>query len=476
MSYWTTLLAIVAGLCLAFGLLELFYGWYRTSRRTLHIQFATFAILYSAAVLSARAAYGAGSPAGYLEAESNTAVFAALAYIALVWFVAAYSEVRPTKVLAVLTGVFAAVAIAGVFSPDLIVGEAAGVSVLELPWGEQVYVYAGEDAALTPLAILAQVATLIFLVVATVRKYRQGGGAGGGFLAVGVGWFVVTVAADLVVDSGAVDFVYLSDIGFLGFVIAMSTELVRDTIDAERDLLAIQSNLVALVDERTSELRQAQANLVEQAAERAAADERDRLARDLHDAVTQTLFSVNLIASSLPRLWKEDPEQAERSAAELQRLTRGAMAEMRTMLRELRPHTIEETGLDSLIGQLAEGLAARHDLESVVRVELSGTLPPEVHVTVYRITQEALNNTAKHADATRLSISVSDDTGGVKVRIDDDGCGFDPDAVRDGSMGLNIMQERATAIGALLSIKSAAGAGTSVRFAWPAPADRQADS
>ena len=102
-----------------------------------------------------------------------------------------------------------------------------------------------------------------FLVVATVRKYRQGGGAGGGFLAVGVGWFVATVVADLVVDSGAVDFVYLSDIGFLGFVVAMSTELVRDTIDAERDLLAIQSNLVELVDERTSELRQAQAELVE---------------------------------------------------------------------------------------------------------------------------------------------------------------------------------------------------------------------
>jgi signal transduction histidine kinase len=475
-SYWTTLLAIVAGLCLAFGLLELFYGWYRTSRRTLHIQFATFAILYSGAVLSARAAYGAGSPVGYLEAEGNTAVFASLAYIALLWFVAAYSGFRPTKFLAVLTGAFAAVAIAGVLSPDLIVGEAAGVSSLELPWGEQVYIYTGEDAPLTPLAILAQLATLVFLVVATVRKYRRRDDAGGGFLAVGVGWFVATVVADLVVDSGAVEFIYLSDIGFLGFVVAMSTELVRDTIDAERDLLAIQSNLVELVDERTSELRQAQADLVERAAEQATTAERDRLARDLHDAVTQTLFSVNLIASSLPRLWREDPEQAERSAAELQRLTRGAMAEMRTMLRELRPQTIEETSLDSLIGQLVEGLAARHDLESDVRVETSGTLPPEVHVAVYRITQEALNNTAKHADASRLSVSVSDDSGGVKLRVEDDGRGFDSGNVGDGSMGLGIMRERASAIGATLSVTSAMGAGTSVRFAWPAPAERRVDS
>jgi signal transduction histidine kinase len=145
------------------------------------------------------------------------------------------------------------------------------------------------------------------------------------------------------------------------------------------------------------------------------------------------------------------------------------MAEMRTMLRELRPQTIEETSLDSLIGQLVEGLAARHDLESDVRVETSGTLPPEVHVAVYRIIQEALNNTAKHADASRLSVSVSDDSGGVKLRVEDDGRGFDSGNVGEGSMGLGIMQERASAIGATLSVTSAMGAGTSVRFAWRRP-------
>ena len=220
------------------------------------------------------------------------------------------------------------------------------------------------------------------------------------------------------------------------------------------------------------------ARLYEQAERSAVAAERSRLARDLHDAVTQTLFSASLIAEVLPRIWERHPDEGRRRLEELRELTRGALAEMRTLLLELRPSALIEAELGDLLRQLAESITGRARVPVSVEVEGECALPPEVKVALYRIAQEALNNVAKHAAASQATVSLrclsphpspTREGGGVELRISDDGRGFDPQGVPPESLGLGIMRERAEAIGAALRIKSQVGQGTQVVVAWPNP-------
>jgi len=211
------------------------------------------------------------------------------------------------------------------------------------------------------------------------------------------------------------------------------------------------------------------ARRVEQAQTAAAAEERSRLARELHDSVTQILFSVNLIALSLGRQWKRNPDMAARSTAELQRLTRGALAEMRTLLRELRPQTIAATELSTLLKQLSDGVSARHDIPTDLDVGQTSELPPEVHIAFYRIAQEALSNVTKHAEASQVAIELVCEAAAVQLTITDDGQGFDTNDVPPECMGLDIIRERAEAVGATIKITSQPGAGTSIVVAWPIP-------
>jgi signal transduction histidine kinase len=208
-----------------------------------------------------------------------------------------------------------------------------------------------------------------------------------------------------------------------------------------------------------------------QAAETAVAAERDRLARELHDAVTQTLFSASLIAEVLPRLWERDPAQAATRLAELRELTRGALAEMRTLLLELRPAALTETSLADLLNQLATGTMGRTRLPVTVRVEGEGALPPEIQVAFYRIAQESLNNVIKHAAATAVSLEFTRHEAAIELAITDDGCGFDPADTQSQSLGLAIMRDRAQQIGATLTIASAPDQGTHIRVRCPLPPD-----
>jgi signal transduction histidine kinase len=209
--------------------------------------------------------------------------------------------------------------------------------------------------------------------------------------------------------------------------------------------------------------------LFEQAQEMAVAEERGRLARELHDSVTQILFSVNLIALSLGRLWKRNPEMAARSTDELQRLTRGALAEMRTLLRELRPQSIATTELSTLLKQLSDGVSARHDVPVDLGVGQDCELPPGVHVAFYRIAQESLSNVTKHAEASQVAVELVCEAAAVQLKITDDGQGFEPNNVPAACMGLDIMRERAEAVGATLTITSQSGSGTSIIVTWPIP-------
>jgi nitrate/nitrite-specific signal transduction histidine kinase len=214
------------------------------------------------------------------------------------------------------------------------------------------------------------------------------------------------------------------------------------------------------------------ARLYAQAEETAANIERNRLARDLHDAVSQTLFSASLIAEVLPRVYERDPEQGRERLLELQQLTRGALAEMRTLLLELRPAALAEASLPDLLRQLGEAVAGRSRIPIDVRIDTAAEIPAEVGVALYRIAQEALNNVAKHSEAEHGSVSLRDrggdelEGGARELVVADDGCGFDPAAVRPGSLGLGIMAERAEAIGARLQVESSPEEGTRVTVLW----------
>jgi PAS domain-containing protein len=136
-----------------------------------------------------------------------------------------------------------------------------------------------------------------------------------------------------------------------------------------------------------------------------AAEERNRLARDLHDSVTQVLFSASLVAEVLPQMWQRNPEMAQISLEELRRLTRGALAEMRTMLLELRPSAVIKTPLGELLAQLTEAVTSRTGLPFQLFLEQIPSLPAEVHTSFYRVAQEGLNNVVKHAQASLVTVS-----------------------------------------------------------------------
>jgi PAS domain S-box-containing protein len=204
----------------------------------------------------------------------------------------------------------------------------------------------------------------------------------------------------------------------------------------------------------------------EQLEETAAGAERERLARELHDAVTQALFSASLIADTLPRVWEHDPVEARRGLEEIYRLTHGALAEMRNLLFELRPDALSEQNLGVLLRQLTVGMMARTRTSFTTTVEGEPSLPSEVRVALYRIAQETLNNITKHAQASKATVSLHNEPDRVTLRICDDGQGFDPEDVQPERLGLRIMRERAQAIGATFSIKSHPAQGTEVTVVW----------
>jgi PAS domain S-box-containing protein len=214
--------------------------------------------------------------------------------------------------------------------------------------------------------------------------------------------------------------------------------------------------------EEALEVAQAQAKRL------ATLEERHRIARDLHDAVSQTLFTSSLITETVAR--RDDiPEPLRPTLAELYRLNRGALAEMRILLLELRPDQLTRADLSTQLQQLIDALRARKRVEATLRTKVEAPLLKEIHVTFYRIAQEAFNNLIKHSQAKAVEISFTSTDKRVELRIRDDGVGFDRATVA-GGLGLIGMQERAEEIDATLKITSQVGQGTEIKLVWkPAP-------
>ena len=211
------------------------------------------------------------------------------------------------------------------------------------------------------------------------------------------------------------------------------------------------------------------AELYEQAQTLAAFEERQRLARNLHDAINQSLFSAGIIAEVLPRLWEKDPDQVPQSLGDLRRLIRGAQAEMRALLAELRPSTLTDSNLGDLLLLLGNALSARIDIPVIVNVQKEVVLSNEIQIAFYRVCQEALSNIAKHAEASQVEINLTHDEMATELCIRDNGKGFDPEQIDPGHYGLKMMSERIEAVGVQLSITSQPVQGTEVTVRWTNP-------
>ncbi len=208
--------------------------------------------------------------------------------------------------------------------------------------------------------------------------------------------------------------------------------------------------------------------LREKAEESAVSAERNRLARDLHDAVTQTLFSTSLIAEVLPKIWERDPEQGKNRLDELRQLTRGALGEMRTLLMELRPSALDDADPVQLFKHLTDAFTGRTGVPVTFQMDTEAEceIPGGVKHVFYRIAQEGLNNIFKHADASHVWLRFSCTPEALSLTISDDGRGFDQQDGSGGHFGLRFMQERAESIGADLTMISQTGEGTTLRLVW----------
>ncbi len=196
------------------------------------------------------------------------------------------------------------------------------------------------------------------------------------------------------------------------------------------------------------------------------AEERNRLARELHDSVTQTLFTASVLAEATPRIWDRDRNMARQNMDKLSLLIRGALAEMRSMLLELRSEELQNQTLDLLLNTLVEGARARSHAIITFSTSDIPEIPKNVTLAFYRMAREALNNTLIHSSASQVHVSLEAEPGQVGLQIQDNGCGFDPQAIPPGHLGLRILGERAAEIGGSVQIRSKPGYGTEIGITW----------
>jgi PAS domain S-box-containing protein len=210
-------------------------------------------------------------------------------------------------------------------------------------------------------------------------------------------------------------------------------------------------------------------DLARQASEIASSSERAHLARELHDSVTQALFAMTLVSRSIELLLPRDPTAARARFAELRELQREALAEMRSLVFELRPGSIERDGLSQALKTHATAVESRVGLPIRLEVDLEERLPLEVEEALYRIAQEALHNTVRHAGAKLAEVRLERVPGWARLVVRDDGRGFDAGVIPEGHLGVAGMRTRAERIGGRFRLDSSPGAGTTVTVELPVP-------
>jgi signal transduction histidine kinase len=238
--------------------------------------------------------------------------------------------------------------------------------------------------------------------------------------------------------------------------------------EGESDFTAADQELIQLLAAHAA-IAITNARLYEQSRELSILSERNRLALELHDAVSQKLFSLVLNAEAATTLLDRDASEARAQVVKLQELATQALDELRSLIFELRPPDLER---DGLCGALRKHVDVLRRLQPA-QIELEGDLElaPDLRrdQDVFRIAQEALQNALRHAHATQIVLRLRGEDGRLVLDVEDDGVGFDPDAadVRSRRLGLTSMQERAQRLGAQLEVRSAEGSGTTVHLETP---------
>jgi PAS domain S-box-containing protein len=209
------------------------------------------------------------------------------------------------------------------------------------------------------------------------------------------------------------------------------------------------------------------ARLYERAQEAATLEERQRLARELHDSVSQALYGIALGARTARALLDRSPDRVAEPLDYVLTLAEAGLAEMRALIFELLPQALEAEGLVAALGKQAAAVQARHGIVITTDLGTEPAAPPEVKEALYRIAQEALHNVVKHARARHVQLHLREDTRELILEVSDDGIGFASDGAFPGHLGLHTMRDRATSLAGTLEIATAPGSGTSVRVRLP---------
>jgi signal transduction histidine kinase len=212
------------------------------------------------------------------------------------------------------------------------------------------------------------------------------------------------------------------------------------------------------------------AQLYEQAHQLAVVEERNRLARELHDSVSHALFSMTLISQAMPRLLDVDPARARERIERLNEIGQGALAEMRALIFQLRPAALKDEGLAAALKKHTAAFQSRESVAVTLTINDERRLPEAAEEAVFRVAQEALNNIAKHARATAVEVDLTITASAVTLTVRDNGAGFDPARPHTGehpTLGMTSMRERAALLGGECRVVSAPGQGTTVRLRLP---------
>jgi signal transduction histidine kinase len=210
------------------------------------------------------------------------------------------------------------------------------------------------------------------------------------------------------------------------------------------------------------------ARLYSRAEQAAVLEERHRLARELHDSVSQALYGIALGARTARTLVERDPARVAEPVDYVLSLAEAGLAEMRALIFELRPESLEKEGLVAVLNKQAASLRTRHGL--VVEIEIccdEPLLPIDKKEALYRVAQEAMNNVTKHAQATQLDLRLKCNDGILQMEVCDDGIGFDATASYPGHLGLHTMRERVAKLHGQIVIDSQIGKGTNIVVTVP---------
>jgi len=218
--------------------------------------------------------------------------------------------------------------------------------------------------------------------------------------------------------------------------------------------------------DRLNGMAQQLQHLIDTRRELAVVEERNRLARDLHDSAKQQAFAAAAQISAVKMLLKQDPEAAEAHIEEAERLIYDLRQELTNLIQELRPAALGDKGLAAAVRENSADWSRQNGIELEVRVQRDQSLPLDIELTVFRIVQEALANIARHSQASSVEIALVYTKIELACTISDNGEGFDP-VKKQGGFGLRSMHERASAHGGTLVVESAAGTGTRISFTVP---------